>query len=43
MTRQLYDLAVSEEVFRNIRIGSTLWSRTRSEGNLAAEGQTHPA
>jgi hypothetical protein len=26
---------VSEEVFRNVRIGATIWSRAASEGALA--------
>jgi hypothetical protein len=31
---------VSEEVFRNVRFGATLWSRTPSEGSLATETGT---
>jgi hypothetical protein len=32
---------VSEEVFRNIRIGGTIWSRAASEGVLATDAGTH--
>jgi hypothetical protein len=33
---------VSEEVFKNIRVGATLWSRAGSDGTLTTEGGTHP-
>jgi hypothetical protein len=32
---------VSEEVFRNVRIGRTIWSRAASEGALATDAGTH--
>lgn len=32
---------VSEEVFKNIRIGGTIWSRSPSDSSLAADSGTH--
>ena len=32
---------LSEEVFKNIRIGGTIWSRASSEGALATDTSTH--